>query len=228
MAYILHIDTSGDTGLTAIAKDGIVLAQRTNTDARNHASAINIHIDDLLHETAINMKDIAAIAVCGGPGSYTGLRIGLSSAKGLCYALDIPLLLHNKLLQLTVDQHYIHLSQYEFYGCVLTARDKEYFISIYNKNLEVIFPPQHIHEAELYAVFEKYETNLLLTGNITEEMKRILYGKNIKLVDNQAVDIHTWATYSFERYNCNDYVSLATVTPFYLKGVYTHKSKIST
>jgi tRNA threonylcarbamoyladenosine biosynthesis protein TsaB len=225
MAYILHIDTSGNTGLTAIAHDGKILSQRTNTDSRNHASVINVHVQELLDELLIKMKDISAIAVCGGPGSYTGLRIGLSTAKGMCYALNIPLLLHNKLLLLTVNQYYNYLSEYEFYACILPAREKEYFISIYSKKLDEVLAPKHIYTEELAKIFDNYGSKLLLTGNINNEIQDLLNGENVKIIDNQHIDLSSWATYSFERYNCNEFVSLAHAAPFYLKEVYTHKSK---
>jgi tRNA threonylcarbamoyladenosine biosynthesis protein TsaB len=222
MVYILHIDTSGETGVVMLAADGKVLSQRTNTDSRNHASVINIYIDEVVKDAGISLKELSAIAVCGGPGSYTGLRIGLSTAKGLCYALDKPLLQHNKLLLLTVNQHYKFLSTYEFYLSVLPARDKEYFYSIYNNQLKSIVEPRHIFEDELGKILDETVYKTLLTGSINEQLAT---NENINTIINQTVEINSWAQYAFERYNCNEIVSLSNSEPFYLKEVYTHKPK---
>src|ERR1035437_1453422 len=97
MQYLLHIDTSTDTGVVALNCDGVILAYKVNEEARNHASTINIMIEKLLAGVKISLSDLDGIVVCAGPGSYTGLRIGLATAKGLCYALNVPLILDNKL-----------------------------------------------------------------------------------------------------------------------------------
>jgi tRNA threonylcarbamoyladenosine biosynthesis protein TsaB len=228
MVHILHIDTSGETGTTAIATDGIIVAKRINENTRNQSAVINIHIEELLAEIGISSNELSAIAVCGGPGSYTGLRIGLATAKGLCYALDIPLLLHNKLLQLTIAQHYKHLSEYEFYGAIIVAREREYFISIHDNNLNEIVFPQHIYEDELINLINKYGGQTLFTGQLPEDgIRKKIEDKNIQMIENQIIDFQSWAAYSFQQYNCNGFVNLAEAAPFYLKDVYTHKSKSS-
>src|ERR1019366_2430074 len=105
MHYLLHIDTSTDTGAVAIGGDGNLLAYRANTETRNHATTINNMINDVLAEVKISLEDLSCIVVCAGPGSYTGLRIGLATAKGLCYALDKPLMLDNRLTLLAYQAY---------------------------------------------------------------------------------------------------------------------------
>lgn len=92
MPDFLLIDTAGPHAFVAIVSDGKVIAERSNSEQREHASFLQPAIADLLSETGRNWEDIDAISVSNGPGSYTGLRVGLAAAKGLCFAKSIPLI----------------------------------------------------------------------------------------------------------------------------------------
>ena len=92
MAYILHIDTATDNSLVALSRNGQLLSAIENNGQRNHASFINNHIDEVLKAAGIGLPQLSAIALCGGPGSYTGLRIGVSAAKGLALSIDARLI----------------------------------------------------------------------------------------------------------------------------------------
>jgi len=93
MAHILLLETATHLCSVTIARDGVVLASRDLMSAGfSHAEKLNVFIDEVLKEAGVAMKDLNAVAVGLGPGSYTGLRIGLSAAKGLCYALGIPII----------------------------------------------------------------------------------------------------------------------------------------
>jgi tRNA threonylcarbamoyladenosine biosynthesis protein TsaB len=92
MALILSIETGTDVCSVALANDGELMALRESDEGRDHAKKVAIFVDELLKETGVQPSDLDAIAVGKGPGSYTGLRIGVSFAKGMCYALNIPLI----------------------------------------------------------------------------------------------------------------------------------------
>ncbi|MBQ2365237.1 MAG: tRNA (adenosine(37)-N6)-threonylcarbamoyltransferase complex dimerization subunit type 1 TsaB, partial [Alistipes sp.] len=92
MALILSIETGTDICSVALANNGELMALRESDEGRDHAKKVAVFVDELLRETGVQPSDLDAIAVGKGPGSYTGLRIGVSFAKGLCYALDIPLI----------------------------------------------------------------------------------------------------------------------------------------
>lgn len=93
MPLILAIETSTKLCSVALHRDGVPVAvQELESEKNVHAEKVNVYIDDVLREAGVGMKDLQAVAVGIGPGSYTGLRIGLSAAKGLCYALDIPII----------------------------------------------------------------------------------------------------------------------------------------
>src|SRR5574343_439289 len=92
MAIILNIDCAQETAAVGIARDGECLAMRSNAQQTDHASWIHLAIKELFAETGISLTQTNAVAVTSGPGSYTGLRVGMATAKGFCYALQKPLI----------------------------------------------------------------------------------------------------------------------------------------
>jgi tRNA threonylcarbamoyladenosine biosynthesis protein TsaB len=219
--YLLHLDTSTDTGTVAISKDGLLVAHRTNEESRNHAATINIMIAGLLADTEISFGDLSAIVVCGGPGSYTGLRIGMATAKGLCYALDKPLLVDNRLTLLAF--HACKQNEnFARYISLLTAREKEYFISIYDKDFICRLPPQHITEDQLVGLIAEKESILIIT-DAPDYIFKTLSVSSLQMDTNIKTNLSSWCFYSYTQFNCNNIVNLSTAEPFYLKQVYTHK-----
>ena len=97
MALILNIETSTNICSVCIAKDGNIIAKKESSEDKSHAKLLTLFIEDLFKEQKLSASDLDAIAVSKGPGSYTGLRIGVSVAKGLCYAKDLPLIAINTL-----------------------------------------------------------------------------------------------------------------------------------
>ena len=222
MKYLLHIDTSTDIGTVAISGDGFPVSSLSTQESRNHAGVINNMITQLIAEANISLEQLSAITVCAGPGSYTGLRIGVATAKGLCYALDKPLMLDNR-LTLLAYRAYRQFPAYSRYISLLTAREKEYFIGIYDQDFNEITHPQHIPEDQLPQLAEKNGSTYIIT-DAPENVTRDLYiSNNFQIEIDTKIDIKSWAFYSFEKYNCNHFVNLVNAEPFYLKQVYTHK-----
>lgn len=221
MDYLLHIDTSTDIGTVAIGRDGVLAAQRINTESRNHASALNIMINDVLAEAKIDMQQLSGIVVCSGPGSYTGLRIGMATAKGLCYVLDKPLLLNDR-LTLLAYQKYKAINKYDYYISLITAREKEYFITIYNKDFVCEVPPQHIFETQLSELLRDKENQYIITD--LPELPDYCPKVNIVTLDNNInIDVNDWISHAHQNFLCNNIVNLSQAEPLYLKQVYTHK-----
>lgn len=224
MAYILHIDTSGESCLTALALDGKVLSVAANSDSRNHAEVINHHIDNLLADNGITLKDLSALCVCGGPGSYTGLRIGLATAKGFCYALGKPLMMHSKLLLMALP-HIYQSPDTQFFIPILLARQEEYFAAIYSPDFEIIKEPQHVLETDFDSFSADVNGATLTVGYIDDNIKNRLKQDNTVFDVGTVVKIDAWARYAYQQYNGNGFVNLANSEPFYLKQVYTHTKK---
>jgi len=92
MALILNIETSTEVCSVALACDSTVINFRENIEGQNHAKLLAVYVNEVLEESQISMEQIDSVAVSGGPGSYTGLRIGVSLAKGICYASNLPMI----------------------------------------------------------------------------------------------------------------------------------------
>lgn len=220
MSHLLHIDTSTDIGTVAISGNGKLLSVVHSEAARNHAGAINLMIEDALQQAALTLQDIDAVVACAGPGSYTGLRIALATAKGICYAAGKPLILNNKLSLLALNETDKHMLK--TIASVLIAREKEYFVSIYNNNHMCLSEPVHVTEEELVELLKDRE-NLHIISDLSETEFYKLKVSFSSANPNITIDYNKWAEFGEERYKCQDFVNLGNAVPFYLKQVYTHK-----
>ena len=147
MKKILYIDTSVKYSSILLFDEVNVLSQRKSTELNMHAKTINLHIEEIFHETNATWAEIAAIAVMNGPGSYTGLRIGLSSAKGFCYAHDIPLLLLNR-FQLMNAFHESNSPS----GYLILARENEFSFQSFNAAGEEKDIPKILSSVEILEI----------------------------------------------------------------------------
>lgn len=219
MAYILHIDTSTQVGLVALVHDKKEISKRINEEERDHASVINVHIDTVLKEAGIGFGELDAVAVIGGPGSYTGLRIGLATAKGLCYALQKPLLMHNRLnlicMQL-IEEH----PNYDYHMSLLPARQDEFFIAVYNGEKKCIHAAQHIYQKDLEELLGSLNGKVILSGNAD-----LRFNHSITYLPYDNFDEKIWYDKADEDFQLKHFADLAAATPFYLKSVYTKQKK---
>ena len=145
MSIILNIDTATEIALVSFAKDGKPVKSLFNTTQKDHAAFLQVAIQQLVTETGISLKEIDAVAVTAGPGSYTGLRVGMASAKGLCYALDKPLIILNTLevLALSAIQQLKYVENCLF-SPMIDARRMEVFTAMYNEALKLALSPSAI------------------------------------------------------------------------------------
>ena len=222
MSYILHIDTSTDSGIVALNEDGRLLAFLQNDESRNHAATINTMIDSLLEAAHLSLAQIDAVVVCAGPGSYTGLRIGLATAKGICYALDKPLIMDNRLDLLAFRPFTAHGTTYDAYIACVVAREQEYFISIYDNQFNSTLSPRHIMQNELQNVVSG-KSKTYLIGNAPQDAITLSGFENPTVDTDLKVDLASWCTYAYNKFMCCNIENLAMAEPFYLKQVYTHK-----
>ena len=144
MSLILNIDTASENAHVSIARDGQVLHILSSESQKEHASFLQTAIQELVKITGIHLKEIDAVAVTAGPGSYTGLRVGFASAKGLCYALKKPLITIGTLEVLMVSalQLYPPGPDENILFCpMIDARRMEVFTAIYQQDLNVYIRP---------------------------------------------------------------------------------------
>ena len=133
---ILLIDTSQETGTTALCNGAEVLFSEENKIAKEHASWLHLAIGRILSEAKITVRDLEAVAVVSGPGSYTGLRVGMAAAKGFCYALKIPLITQNTLRVMAESMIPFALEKQALICPMIDARRDEVFTAVYKLNAE--------------------------------------------------------------------------------------------
>ncbi|HSI89551.1 MAG TPA: tRNA (adenosine(37)-N6)-threonylcarbamoyltransferase complex dimerization subunit type 1 TsaB, partial [Adhaeribacter sp.] len=143
MALLLSLETSSTICSVALLLDGRLLGSSELRLEKSHSSHITVLAQQLLANTSFTEKDLSAVVVSGGPGSYTGLRIGTSTAKGLCYALDIPLLAVSTLQVLAWQAVQVTARAESFKFCpILVARRMEVYTGLYTAGLQEIMPDQ--------------------------------------------------------------------------------------
>ncbi|MGB5005983.1 MAG: tRNA (adenosine(37)-N6)-threonylcarbamoyltransferase complex dimerization subunit type 1 TsaB, partial [Ferruginibacter sp.] len=143
MSLILNIDTSSEKAHVSFAKDGSLLALLSSESQKEHASFLQSAIQQLCKTASIHLPEIDAVAVTAGPGSYTGLRVGMASAKGLSYALKKPFITMGTLEILARSAMDLFPDQPEtvLYCPMMDARRMEVFTAIYQKDLNAILEP---------------------------------------------------------------------------------------
>ena len=212
-ALILHIDTSGPASTVMLAKAGLPVAVQRNEAEREHAGTINAMITSVMKEGGAEMQELSAIAVCSGPGSYTGLRIGMGTAKGLCYALDKPLILQNRLELLKGVPQNIMMA-------ILPARAGEYFLAIYNKKCEELLQPCHALTIEVINYIWAHKV-AYLCGEVGEDVVEQL--EEVGIIQSTVIDVRFWADSSLSIYTQQLFSDAARAEPLYLKSVFIHK-----
>ena len=213
MALILNIETATKNCSVALSKDGRTLAIREIAEQNfSHAEKLHIFIEELLLETNVTFKEVKAIAVSQGPGSYTGLRIGVSAAKGLCYALSIPLIAVDTL---EILARKINISN----GTILPmidARRLEVYSAFFDSNYA------KIRETKAEIIDEnsfQEETEILhLIGDGAMKFKEILTGEKFKYYPEMQFPSATeMSLISFQKFQNKQFEDVAYFEPFYLK-----------
>jgi len=219
MNMILNIDTSAGAAQVSISKDGTCIGNVSNPDQKEHASFLQPAIQQLLKSCGLQLKELAAVAVVNGPGSYTGLRVGLASAKGICYALKIPLITINT-LQLMAKAALLHYTfttaQAPLFCPMIDARRMEVYTAVYDDQLnEVIFPQAMILGNESF-VATLLQRQVLFFGDGAFKMKSITESSNALFAGDYDTDT-ALSIMTFAKLVNKDFSDLAYAEPFYLK-----------
>lgn len=224
MNTILSIDSATQSGSVAVHRDGQLIGlQQYNID-KSHSSLLHVIIDQLIQNCGLSKSDLDAIAISAGPGSYTGLRIGVSSAKGFCFALDKPLIAVNTLEAMAKQVSNINTEKVLLCP-MIDARRSEVYGMIFDHNLTIIEETEAIIVDE--HSFDKYlqENRIIFFGDGSGKCKTILNNENAVFIDNiipSAKEIGELAT---QKYLKEDFENLAYYEPFYLKEFRIIKSK---
>lgn len=214
MGIILNIETATTNCSVSLAKNGDTIAIREhNTPNYSHAEQLHLFIEECIEAANVSLSDVDAVAVSKGPGSYTGLRIGVSAAKGLCFALEIPLIsiatLKSMASQVTGD--------YDLIIPVLDARRMEVYSAVFDRDLNQI----KATEAEIIEIksFRKYFQNkkTIVLGSGAQKIKETLNNTSIAYETDCVPSAKEMALLSYRKYLKNDFEDVAYFEPYYLK-----------
>lgn len=213
MAFILNIETATKNCSVAVAEDGVIRSLREYAgEGYAHAEKLHVFIEEVLKETGITFTDLSAVAISMGPGSYTGLRIGVSAAKGLCYALNIPLIAIDTLELLARK---INISEGNIVPMIDARRMEAY---------TAVFSPDYTKERETNAeiitedFFAEQQGEVHLVGDGAAKCATVL--TDDKFVYHPEVLYPSSAEMvllSYDAYKKSDTVDVAYFEPFYLK-----------
>lgn len=220
MALIVHIDTASAVASVSIARDGKIIGCTENKLVNEHASFLQPAIKNMLKDAGISLTETDAIAVVNGPGSYTGLRVGLASAKGLCFALNKPLITIGTLPLMAHAAAAATEDKNILYAPMIDARRMEVFTAVYDPaGKEILSPCSKILDNDSFV--EQFLLNkILFFGNGSEKWKKICQHPNA-LFSTDYSTIQSFAQLSLEAYLSRQFAALAYSEPQYLKEFYT-------
>ena len=224
MALILNIETSTEVCSVSLAKNGRLLHKKEILEGFNHSSILTVFIDELFKEANIQLKMIDAVAVSKGPGSYTGLRIGVSVGKGLCYGLNIPLISVNSLEILGIfAAHNLNYNRENegkpvLFCPMIDARRMEVYTALYNSKGEEIRPvsAEIIDEYFLADLFEFNE--IMFFGNGAAKCKNHIKHENAIFDGPMTTSAEYMQTITEEKFGKKQFEDVAYFEPFYLKN----------
>jgi len=213
LSFILNIETATKNCSVSIAKNGAtIVCKEIAEEGYSHAEKLHVFIEEVIAEAGISVQDLAAVAVSQGPGSYTGLRIGVSAAKGLCFALNIPLIAIDTLQTLAsqaqvTDGKIIPM---------LDARRMEVYSEVFNASLEV----ERGIEAEVITEesFASYTETVYFVGDCADKCKPVLIKENFVFLEEiKFPSAAAMSKISYDKYQKSDTVDVAYFEPYYLK-----------
>ena len=219
---ILSIETTTTNCSVALSRDGeTIVLKEDYSGSYSHAERLHVYIDEVLKEAQITPASLTAIAVSKGPGSYTGLRIGVSAAKGLCYALNIPLI---AIATLDALAHQVKINEGVIVS-MLDARRLEVYSAIYNFKHEQIRATQAqiLDEQAFKDYLEK--ANVYFVGNGVEKTKGLITHPNAVFIENKLPSAEQMGMLAYHKYKHNEIEDVAYFEPYYLKDFVALKPK---
>ncbi|WP_235891115.1 tRNA (adenosine(37)-N6)-threonylcarbamoyltransferase complex dimerization subunit type 1 TsaB [Sphingobacterium lumbrici] len=216
--YIIQIDTATEVCSVSISIEGVALDYIQSSEPNMHASLLTGYIEQILSRNNLRFSDISAVAVSMGPGSYTGLRIGVSTAKGLCYALDVPLIGIN-----TLESMYsgfvkdVNVNPDSLYFPMIDARRMEVYTMAFNVDGKQVLPTQAKIIDELsFAEFEGNE--VFLFGSGANKFKDLFEANpQVNIISEFQHSSVYMSAMAWKRFCANDVENLVYFEPYYLK-----------
>jgi tRNA threonylcarbamoyladenosine biosynthesis protein TsaB len=214
LAYILNIETSTTNCSVSLSFEGETLVLKEDYDNNySHAERLHVYIDEVLKQAHIKSSQLDAIAVSKGPGSYTGLRIGVSAAKGLCFALGKPLI---AIFTLEALAHQVKTDE----GIIipmLDARRLEVYSAVFDSSYNRLRETQaQVLNEDSFKSYLK-EGKVTFIGNGVAKTKEIINHKNAIFIDGKLPSANEMSQLAYDKYKKNDIEDVAYFEPYYLK-----------
>lgn len=214
---ILYIETATEVCSVAVSQDGAVVFEREETNGPSHATVLGVFADEALQFVRTSGLKLDAVAVSCGPGSYTGLRIGVSEAKGLCYGLGIPLIAIDTLKIMAKAALQKRLGDDVLLCPMIDARRMEVYDAIYDRHLsEVKAVSADIIEETSFAKYMK-DRKVAFFGNGADKCKKVLTDDNALFIDGVYPAANNMVELAEEAFVAGRFVDVAYFEPFYLK-----------
>lgn len=233
MSLILCIETGTDICSAGLVQDGRLVALRESAEGRDHARRVGVFVEELLRENDLAPHDIDAVAVGKGPGSYTGLRIGVSFAKGFCYGLGIPLIGINSLEALAAvaaedyEAGILHAEAWEKSRLcpMVDARRMEVYAQVFDTHGRALSDVgAHIVGHDSFGEFIGGEGELIIFGSGAAKCAEILPQEGVRLV-NVVPSARGLARLAAQAYDQSRFEDTAYFEPFYLKDFVVTESR---
>ena len=215
MALILSLDSTTSFCSAAIHEDGILIDSDTDNETRTAASKLAVIAKNLLDKHGISAKNLSSVAVCSGPGSYTGLRIAASTAKGICFAIEKPLIAADSLQVMTYA--IVNTIDAELFCPMLDARRMEVYCSLFNSNLEMVMPIEAKILTDQSFSEDLKSSRIAFFGDGSVKFKALANHTNAIFVDSINPNAKDLGILAFEKFVKKDFEDLANFEPFYLK-----------
>ncbi len=232
MATVLLIESGGNVCSVALARNNELIGIREENDPKSHATRLTVFIQELMEEHGIAVTELDAVAVGRGPGSYTGLRIGVSAAKGICYAAEIPLIAIDSLQALAsgILNYTSHSKAFSeekpLLLCpMIDARRMEVYAAFYTPELERATEVEAI-VIDSNSFKETLESsNIIFFGSGADKCKEVIVSPNAHFVESLEPSARFMIPLAFKALNTKDFENVAYFEPYYLKDFVAIKAK---
>ena len=228
MDYILNIETATTVCSVSLSMDGNILGYKEIDNGFTHSENLHLFINELLIDLNISIKQLSAIAISKGPGSYTGLRIGVSAAKGLAYALNIPLISVDTLKIMAYQVSQLRTG-FDFFCPMIDARRMEVYTCVYDAQLNSKIHTQAlIIDSLSIKTFDSFSSICFFGDGMLKCKEAISLLQNAVCIDNIKASSQYMCALSYEKFLKQDFEDIAYFEPFYLKDFLITSKKPST
>jgi tRNA threonylcarbamoyladenosine biosynthesis protein TsaB len=224
---LLAIETSTEICSVALSKNAQCIAFVENEKGNSHAEKIILFIDEVLRQAKLDKSELNAVCISEGPGSYTGLRIGASSSKGLCDALNIPLIAVSTLQSMAWGAREIY-PNHKLFSPMIDARRMEVYTAVYNQNLQIVREINNVILDENTCSDLLTHDKLVFSGNGVAKAQPLFSTNPHAVFCNSKTSARYILPLAYEKYLQQNFADIAYFEPFYLKEFHAVKAKTNT